>query len=78
MSNAKKCDRCGKCFDPLEEKGDMIRFKSPIVVTYKTIKEHSIKSRLLPDVLPDEYADLCSSCSMEFKIFFGMEGCEGS
>lgn len=75
MSNAKKCDRCGKCFDPLEEKGDMIRFKSPVVVTSGTVAVHNIKRMLLPDVLPDEYADLCSSCSSEFKMFFGMERC---
>ena len=38
MSKARKCDRCGKCFDPLEEDGEFCQFKVPILYTARNLK----------------------------------------
>lgn len=79
MGAARKCDRCGKCFDPLTVEGEMVRFINPIFQTRDSIRECKVYRRLLTvgDPQPgyergDIMVDLCPKCTEAFKMF--MEG----
>lgn len=70
MAGARKCDRCGTCFDPLSEQSEMARFRNPIFQTADnlrntTVGRHLINSKLDPDI----WIDLCPSCTHKFDLF---------
>ena len=73
MANARKCDRCGKCFDPLRfgDKTMMARFTNPIFQNSEQIKDHDVGYYLIEDTA-DAYVDLCPECTDDFEAF--MEG----
>ena len=73
MASARKCDRCGKCFDPLgcKNKSVMARFQNPIFQTSDQIRNHDIGYYLIEDS-NDSYVDLCPECTKDFEAF--MEG----
>ena len=68
MAIARKCDRCRQCFDPLEQKGTMIRFRNPVVQTSSDVRE-IVAGKMYPTRSVDDYIDLCPSCGVEFKVF---------
>lgn len=73
MANAKKCDRCGKCYDPasIEDNPAMVaHFSNPILQTPNDVKRGVI-TRYLKKGL--DALDLCPECTGEFSLF--MEGC---
>lgn len=79
MASARKCDRCGKCFDPLTVEGEMVRFINPTFQTRDSIRECKVYRRLLTAGDPppgyergDIMVDLCPKCTEAFKTF--MEG----
>lgn len=67
MSKALRCDKCYKTFDPLKEEGYMISFRNQVVRTKEDF-ENNTKSNLA-DISPDEWLDLCPSCSRKFTGF---------
>ena len=72
MANARKCDRCGKCFDPLSQgKTVMARFQNPVFQNSEQIKDHDVGYYLIEDTA-DAYVDLCPECTDDFEAF--MEG----
>lgn len=72
MANARKCDRCGKCFDPLHMDGMMCRFRNPVFQTSNDIREGVAGKMMLND--PDGFVDLCPECAEMFDAF--MCGCD--
>lgn len=70
MARAKKCDRCGFCFDPLAQ-GDalMAMFQNPNLRSSTSLMDCKIERRLLPNAGPDEWVDLCPVCTTDFLIF---------
>ena len=69
MSLAKKCDRCGICFDPYNIKGRMGRFVNPIFQTSDDICEQ-FRGQLLDEELGvDGIIDLCPDCAKAFREF---------
>ena len=69
MANAKKCDRCKKCFDPLDQGVfSMVKFQNPVFQTSNDIKNVTVKERLIPDH-PDAWVDLCPACTLRFRKF---------
>ena len=68
MANAKKCDRCEKCFDPYEIKGMICRFRNPMFQTANNIREGVIGKLMVNDT-PDAYVDLCPECAEMFETF---------
>ena len=74
MANAKKCDRCGKCYDPasIEDNPAMVvSFSNPIFQTAEAYKNHSF-TKTFDDNYGDN-VDLCPECTGEFTLF--MDGC---
>lgn len=76
MGAARKCDRCGKCFDPLTVEGEMVRFINPTFQTRDSIRECKVYRRLITveDPQPgyergDIMVDLCPKCTEAFKMF---------
>ena len=69
MPYAKKCDRCGKCFDPLEAKGELCTFRVPTLYTAKNAKELTRGEPIIPGRAADDMFDLCEDCTRAFKIF---------
>lgn len=69
MANARKCDRCNRCFSPLEAKGIMARFRNPIFQTANDIREGVISSKLISDESTDALVDLCPNCTEMFREF---------
>ena len=73
MAEARKCDRCGKCFDPLEQGYfQMVRFSNPLYQTSKDIREHVFSRYLVEGASPERKIDLCPECTGQFTLF--MEG----
>lgn len=72
MANARKCDRCGKCFDPLHMAGMMCRFRNPVFQNSNDIREGVVGKMMLND--PDGFVDLCPECAEMFDAF--MCGCD--
>lgn len=68
MANAKKCNRCERCFDPLKVEGMMGRFVNPIFQTSEDIRNNKVGARLI-DAEPDAYIDLCPECAKMFEAF---------
>ena len=68
MANVKKCDRCGKCFDPMEVEGLMCRFKNPIFQDAHSLKENVVSAWLITSN-PDAWVDLCPECAELFETF---------
>lgn len=78
MANAKKCDRCGKCYDPasIEDNPAMItRFSNPIFQTAEDYKNNKITTCFSAKDRHDGSGDidLCPECTGEFTLF--MDGC---
>ena len=69
MANARKCDKCQKCFDPMNETGEMARFRNPIFQHSNEIQENVIGEMLLKNSNPDAICDLCPRCTAMFKLF---------
>lgn len=69
MSIARKCDRCGKCFDPLKEYLSMCRFRNPIFENAASIRENKINAKMFNESSPDMWVDLCPSCTGRFVMF---------
>ena len=67
MAIAKKCDRCGKCFDPFHMEGMMCRFRNPIFQNSNDIREGVIGKSMLNE--PDAFIDLCPECAEMFDNF---------
>lgn len=69
MSLAKKCDRCGVCFDPFNVEGRIGRFFNPIFQTSNDIREQ-VRGQLLDETLGvDGIVDLCPNCASAFRAF---------
>ena len=68
MANARKCNRCERCFDPLKVEGMMGRFVNPIFQTSEDIRNNKVGARLI-DAEPDAYIDLCPECAGMFEAF---------
>ena len=73
MANARKCDRCGVCFDPFEMEGMSCRFENPMFQNSHDIEE-GVVGKLLINASPDNYIDLCPECAEMFEAFFS--GCD--
>lgn len=71
MANAKKCDRCGKCFDLMDIPSMVAHFSNPVLQMPNDVKRGVI-TRYLKDQSLDRL-DLCPECTGEFTLF--MEGC---
>lgn len=69
MSKAKRCDRCGKCFDPMDIPAMICRFSNPAFMTAEDIKAGKVKTHLRPDLEWDEKLDLCPECTGDFTLF---------
>lgn len=69
MADAKKCDRCGKCFDPYHMDGDACQFRNPVFTNSESLKEMKRAGFLYEDAGPDTWVDLCPTCSGAFVIF---------
>lgn len=68
MANARKCDRCGKCFDPLHNmEGMMCRFRNPVFQNSNDIREGVVGKSMLNE--PDAFVDLCPECAEMFDAF---------
>ena len=68
MANARKCDRCGGFFDPLNETGVMTRFSNPVFLDNMDVKRHKVRHWLFPDELNRD-VDLCPGCTTDFFLF---------
>ena len=69
MANARKCDKCHRCFDPAMEIGQMAKFRNPIFQNAHEIQENVIGELLLNHSNPDAVCDLCPECAAMFKLF---------
>lgn len=69
MADAKKCDLCKKCFDPLEC-GDapIVRFRNPVFRTSANIRNNAVGYYLIENQ-PDTMIDLCPRCTDRFILF---------
>ena len=74
MSRAVKCNRCHKCFDPLDMKdGEYIcTFDNPIYANREDYKNGKITDYLFNGESRLKI-DLCPHCAEEYRLF--MEGC---
>ena len=81
MANARMCDRCGECFNPMgQDDKEMVRFQNPVFQTSKSIKTATVCRRLINDH-PDAWIDLCPKCTTAFEFFmknFDIAGKSGS
>ena len=69
MANARKCDRCGKCYDPFGQGTcQMTRFSNPIFQSSLDIRSNKVGFRLVEDK-PDAFVDLCPDCTDDFILF---------
>ena len=68
MSNAKKCDRCGKFYDPFDMEGMSCKFSNPILQATNDHREGLI-GKLMLSGSPDDYEDLCPECAELFEAF---------
>ena len=68
MANARKCDRCEKCFDPINMTGMSCRFRNPIFQTSNDIRE-GVVGKLMVNDTPDAWVDLCPECAEMFEAF---------
>ena len=79
MSKARKCDRCGRCFDPRMAAGEMASFGNPVFQDGADYQKHVVGHYLLRGSPPEETVDLCPDCTTQFVIFMekGFEGGSG-
>lgn len=71
MSQAIKCDRCKKCFDPLEM-GDKNQMTTFFKYIFQTSSEYSmLDSDFKAGLYGAEFKNinLCSECTLKFKSF---------
>ena len=68
MANARKCDRCEKCFDPFGMKGMSCRFRNPVFQTSNDIRE-GVVGRLMVNDSSEAWIDLCPDCAEMFEAF---------
>ena len=71
MSNALKCDKCKKPFDPTMIGEDLIaRFGNPSLRNANDIKNDTVSGWLFDGRFPaDAKADLCPDCTNKFIAF---------
>ena len=69
MSIARKCNKCRKCFDPFDMRGQMASFQNPIFRTSMDIKEHFHGEFLDEAEGADGIIDLCPDCARKFRVF---------
>lgn len=71
MANARKCDRCGSCFDHFNapESVEMVRFQNPCFQTSADVRKHTVTRKLFNDDSPDAFVDLCPNCTRDFEKF---------
>lgn len=69
MANARKCNKCGTCFDPLDSPGIMCRFRNPIFQTSNDIREGVVGFKLIDDESTEAIIDLCPKCADLFREF---------
>lgn len=62
MANAKKCERCGKCFDPAEGSGPSIHIAELLMHTPEDFKNHKFTEHQM-------FLDFCPECTAQFKEF---------
>jgi hypothetical protein len=74
MSSALKCNRCHKCFDPLEIKDNeyICWFSNPVYAKKEDYKQGKFTDYLFAGG-DRERTDLCPYCAEEHRLF--MEGC---
>ena len=69
MAMARKCDRCGLCFDPLDVNDQIVtRFSNPFFQSATSIRKNRVEGRLINDN-SDVYIDLCPDCTKAFVKF---------
>ena len=78
MANARKCNRCKKCFDPLDI-GEQYscRFENPVFQNADDLKNSVVGFRLVPGN-GDIFIDLCPDCAEKFLDFMAGRGFEGN
>jgi len=69
MANARKCNKCETCFDPLTTPGIMARFRNPIFQTSNDIREGVVGFTLIEDANTEVIVDLCPKCTELFREF---------
>lgn len=75
MSKAVQCDRCKKCFVPVECEGTMIKFRNPVMYTAEDVMPKTPLSAspgtccYISSIDPDGMVDLCPACSLAFMRF---------
>ena len=74
MSSALKCNRCHKCFDPLDmKKGELLcRFSNPFFISAEDYSSHKFTKDLLGTNNSETKIDLCPECAEGFSLY--MEG----
>ena len=68
MAIARRCNRCGRCFDPLNVRGTMMRFENPIFQSADDVRNQKVGRRLIDDE-NDVCVDLCPDCTERFQNF---------
>ena len=78
MANARKCNRCKKCFDPLDI-GEQCscRFENPVFQNADDLKNSVVGFRLVPGK-GDIFIDLCPDCAEKFLDFMAFRKKEDS
>ena len=72
MADARKCDRCGICFDHYDQGFfQMVSFRNPVYQTSKDL-ENGTYGRYYLENRPNEMIHLCPKCTGDFTLF--MEG----
>ena len=70
MAYARKCDRCGECFDPYEQgEALMGRFINPIFQNSEDLTMQKVTVRLMKKAGSESYVDLCPDCTTRFFAF---------
>lgn len=72
MSLARKCDRCGKFFDPADVNGMMCYFRNPVFLNSADFKNNTISRFMMENEPFDENVDLCPGCGELFETFMCM------
>lgn len=69
MANAKKCDLCKICYDPLDQGSKlMCKFVNPIFQNSEDVRNGKVTKYLSPGG-EDIYLDLCPDCTEKFVEF---------
>ena len=69
MSKAFKCDRCKRCFDPLESEGEFCTMVNPVFQTAEDYEDHKTTHYMHSGHTGVDALHLCPDCAHEFKLF---------